>query len=558
MKSRLQVSRRQVAALLAWVCALAGASSSASPKLFLFAGQSNMVGASDRSSLATEERQSLTNALIFVADPSHAPPRPFPTSTPYTRFWVPPQGWFSNYTAWGYTPSNVWNAVNPGNYDQVNNSYGPEFTTLRDISEALGVRIYAAKYAVNGSGLDPYYAGISATWYPNAGDPGTPAEYTLSLYHSVVCWASNALAAARQTEPDTELSGFFWLQGESDALDYTTANLYRTNFTKFLQRVRSDLGNTNLPVVFGRIANTCYLLTYANTVRSAQAAVDLADTNAVMVNTDGLPMDSTYQLHYTDAGLKTVGQRFAQAWLNLNRPPLVANGAGATNVLGTAATLTGSLIATGGVPTDVNVCWGPADGGTDTAGWSNQVSLGSFSAGPFSTVITNLMPGGDYFYRCQAQNAFGEAWASQAASFTTLTPGADNNHDGLPDEWQIYYFGSTNANAAPTEDPDQDGVSNQAEFISGTVPTNTASQALLTISLGDHDVIMSFAAPQASGPGYESRSRQYTLERGTNLAVGPWQKLPGWTDIVGDDSIKNCTNQPTAGAEFYRLRVELK
>ena len=355
----------------------------ASPKLFLFAGQSNMVGVGDRTTLTTEERQPLTNVLVFVADPSHAPPRPFPASAPYTRFWVPPQSLLTNYTTWGLTPSNAWNAVNPGHYDQVINSHGPEFTTLRDLANALGERVYAAKYALGGSGLDPYYAGISATWYPNASDPGTPAEYTLSLYHSMLCWATNALAAARQTEPETETAGFFWLQGESDATDATTASLYRTNFTKFLLRVRSDFGQTNLPVVFARIANLSPLMPYANTARAGQTAVDTADTNAVMVNTDGLPLDPTYQIHFTDAGLKTVGQRFAQAWLNLNRPPLVANGNGATNVLSTAATLTGSLIATGGVPTDVSICWGTGGRWHEQGRLEQQRQLGHTQRGAF-------------------------------------------------------------------------------------------------------------------------------------------------------------------------------
>lgn len=531
----------------------------ASPKLFLFAGQSNMVGVGDRTTLTTEERQPLTNVLVFVADPSHAPPRPFPASAPYTRFWVPPQSLLTNYTTWGLTPSNAWNAVNPGHYDQVINSHGPEFTTLRDLANALGERVYAAKYALGGSGLDPYYAGISATWYPNASDPGTPAEYTLSLYHSMLCWATNALAAARQTEPETETAGFFWLQGESDATDATTASLYRTNFTKFLLRVRSDFGQTNLPVVFARIANLSPLMPYANTARAGQTAVDTADTNAVMVNTDGLPLDPTYQIHFTDAGLKTVGQRFAQAWLNLNRPPLVANGNGATNVLSTAATLTGSLIATGGVPTDVSICWGTGGRWHEQVGWSNSVSLGTLSAGPFFAAITNLTAGSNYFYRCRAQNAFGEAWASQTASFTTLALGADNDHDGVPDAWEIYYFGNTNApNGGPGDDWDRDGVSNLAEFVAGTVPTNAASWAVLAVSLASNDVMVSFPALRAAGYGYEGKTRQYTLEVNTNLTSGSWQELSGWVNVVGGDSTKTCTNPATAATEFYRLRMELK
>ena len=273
-----------------------------------------MVGVGNRTTLSTAERQALTDVLVFVADPSHAPPQ----AHSLAQFWLPPQGFLSNYTAWGYTPGDTWNAVNPGHYDQVINSHGPEYATGRDLAYSLGETIYIAKYAVGGSGLD---ATFNPTWYPDAADPGTPPEYTQSLYHSMLSWATNALATARQRETETEIAGFFWMQGETDASTTDTANRYRTNLTQFLQHVRSDLGKTNLPVVFGRISNsTNTLMAYRSMVRLAQANVDAADANAVMVDTDDLPLSATENIHYTDASLKVLGQRFARAWLSLGLP----------------------------------------------------------------------------------------------------------------------------------------------------------------------------------------------------------------------------------------------
>ena len=353
--SRVSGGRWWIAALLAWVCAGAGGSSAANPKLFLFGGQSNMVGVGNRNTLTPTERAQNTNVQVYLADLTHAPPQ----ALSVTRYWVPPAGFLTNYTASSYTPGDAWNAMNPGHYDQVQNSYGPEFTTCRDIAAALGEKVFMAKYALGGSGLDPSFATVSATWSPNAADPGSPPEYTLSLYHSMLRWATNALAAARQLDPTAEIAGFFWMQGEGDAYSTQTANLYRTNFTRFLQRVRSDLEETNLPVVFGRISNSTHpLMTYRSIVRAAQAAVDAADTNAVMVDTDNLPLNVSDNIHYTDASLKTLGQRFAQGWLNLNRPPSLLNSSGATNILTSSALLTGSLTATGGAPAQVTVFWG--------------------------------------------------------------------------------------------------------------------------------------------------------------------------------------------------------
>lgn len=390
----------------------------AKPKLFLFAGQSNMAGVGDWSSLTAAERASVSNVRVFSADPNHAPPI---TQPPSFQYWLPPQGVFINYAQWSDTGLS-WNATNPAQYATVNN-FGPEFTTVRDLASGLGEHIYLAKYALGGTGLDASFATMGGgTWYFNATDPGLPAEYSQSLYHSMVSWANKALAAARQIEPETEFAGFFWLQGEADALLPNTANSYNNNLTIFIQHLRSDLGMAHLPVVIGRIADKATILIGAGTVRTAQKAVAKPANNAAWVDTDGLAMDPT-QLHYLDAGLKTIGQRFAQAWLDLKRPPAVTNGNGATNVLGTSATLSGNLVSTGGATTSVSIFWDLADGGTNNLAWNRSVSLGTRTAGSFSTNISGLVAGSWYYYRCRTINSYGETWSGPSVSFIAL-PGA--------------------------------------------------------------------------------------------------------------------------------------
>lgn len=410
---------RLIGVVLALVPSMSVASPTPSkPKLFLFAGQSNMVGMGNWSSLTAAECASVSNVRVFAADSSHAPPITSPT---YFQYWVPPQGVFSNYAQWN-PAGKSWNPTNPGQYGAVTN-FGPEFTTVRDLSSGLGEHIYFAKYALAGTGLDASFATLYGTWNPAATDPGSPAEYTQSLYHSMVSWGKEALAAARQIEPQTELAGFFWLQGESDAGSSGTATRYSANLTTFIQRLRTDFGIANLPMVIGRITNKSTIMPAANTVRAAQASVVAATTNSGLVDTDGLTMDPTYQLHYLDAGLKTVGERFALAWLNLNRPPAISNGSGATNVLAASATLTGNLIATGGAATTVTQFWGMADGGTDSTAWSHSVNLGARSAGTFTTGVSGLAAGGMYYYRCRAQNSFGETWSGPTVSFIALPGG---------------------------------------------------------------------------------------------------------------------------------------
>jgi len=47
--------------------------------------------------------------------------------------------------------------------------------------------------------------------------------------------------------------------------------------------------------------------------------------------------------------------------------------------------------------------------------------------------------------------------------------------DGIEDDWQVYYFGEGNADAASGRDPDHDGRNNLAESLALTVPTEPCS-----------------------------------------------------------------------------------
>ncbi|MBI3415159.1 MAG: hypothetical protein HY043_07535 [Verrucomicrobia bacterium] len=55
----------------------------------------------------------------------------------------------------------------------------------------------------------------------------------------------------------------------------------------------------------------------------------------------------------------------------------------------------------------------------------------------------------------------------------TTVGSADTDGDGLPDDWEKFYFGDLSA--APDADPDGDGASNRTELLSGTNPTNPHS-----------------------------------------------------------------------------------
>ena len=107
-----------------------------------------------------------------------------------------------------------------------------------------------------------------------------------------------------------------------------------------------------------------------------------------------------------------------------------------------------------------------ADDGTTTT----TDSTGSFEL---------ILPEGQYQitvtvsgYLDQTESVSVDAGETVLLSFFMI-PEEDQDLDGLPDSWEVDYFGDTSAE--PTEDPDQDGFSNLEEYEAGTDPNVPAN-----------------------------------------------------------------------------------
>ncbi len=104
--------------------------------------------------------------------------------------------------------------------------------------------------------------------------------------------------------------------------------------------------------------------------------------------------------------------------------PAVDNASGATSTAANQATLNGRVVSDGGVALDhVRIYFGNEDGGADKGNWDADYAFnaGSISEGvPFSTNITGLLHGVQYYYRTYASNSYGESWAD-VETFTTAS-----------------------------------------------------------------------------------------------------------------------------------------
>jgi hypothetical protein len=119
-----------------------------------------------------------------------------------------------------------------------------------------------------------------------------------------------------------------------------------------------------------------------------------------------------------------------------------------------------------------------------------------------------------------------------------VTWGADENNDGIPDEWQRDNWGKVWPSASA--DSDGDGASNLAEFLAGTDPTNAGSVLKMEISPREQGVYLQW--PTTPGNYYQV---QITSNFVTWSDIGTPRFAPSTSDAVPMES--------TGTTQYYRV-----
>jgi hypothetical protein len=134
----------------------------------------------------------------------------------------------------------------------------------------------------------------------------------------------------------------------------------------------------------------------------------------------------------------------------------------------------------------------------------------------------------------------------ERVDLTVAIVAVDSDGDGLPDAWEQQYLGSLAF--GPNEDPDQDGLSNLAEYKAGTNP-------------GDPSSCFAFIDIQSDAQGgirvewSSVEGKAYTLQRSSDVTSG-------FTTIEAHIAATAPLNRYRdgtavgAGPYFYRLQVE--
>lgn len=129
----------------------------------------------------------------------------------------------------------------------------------------------------------------------------------------------------------------------------------------------------------------------------------------------------------------------------------------------------------------------------------------------------------------------------------TVISATDTDHDGLPDDWENFYF--TNLTQTAEADFDHDGASNYAEYLAGTDPTDAASVLRVTsLAREEADTVLRFNF---------AASRQYEIESSSDLQT--WSALtnpglryysaPGEVEWRDDRALTNSLPR------FYRVKT---
>lgn len=185
--------------------------------------------------------------------------------------------------------------------------FGPEISLGKRLQQELNQPVALVKYASNG-------ANLTQDW-----------QETGLFYQPLIERVGNAIADLSARGYDVQVSGFFWLQGESDTRNLSWAQSYQSNLEDFIARVRSDLDRDDLPFILGLIPLTSDQLTnrgtfpYADIVRSAQLEVARSHDNVTAVETLDLPRAND-NLHLNSQGLILAGDRMAAAYVDIPEP----------------------------------------------------------------------------------------------------------------------------------------------------------------------------------------------------------------------------------------------
>lgn len=295
------MNRRGIIPIVVLVCSCAMPLQAAVVPIFIVAGQSNGTGYETNVGLLTPAQQAPQANVLFAGSQVAAV---------------------------------QWNQLSPptesGSYNRTAGNvagFGPEITLGKTVTSWVpNTTVGIVKYTLNGTNL-------YTDWNPNLVDPYTLANDYIYMKDRV----TDALTALPlQHGGDTGyVAGFFWMQGEADAVAGRTTAQYTADLTTLVNRVHQDFG-ANVPFIIGQIGfsdvgSGNVMFNGPNTAAIVQAELDVSQNvangspnklpNTYVVYTSGFERSASDPLHFDNTGEMQLGQAMAQQFLTVTPEP---------------------------------------------------------------------------------------------------------------------------------------------------------------------------------------------------------------------------------------------
>ncbi len=273
--------------LIAAGLSLGQAADDSTVRVFIFAGQSNMVGSDSK-----------------LKDIKNFPP--------YAGLEQPQEGVRFSYSIGreNKTNSDGWMALKP-----VNNTVGPELSFARRVTQAIDAPVAIIKCAAGGTHL-------GGDW-----NPDEPIGF--KMYPLALKLVRDSLAELERQGVRYRLEGFMWHQGENDMFNEDYMKNYGPNLKNYLAKWRRDLKSPKLKFYIGELCTKTIwgmdLRPRMYAISRGQRAVTEVDPLAQYVPTShvgveiGHPVGLHY--HYGTLGQLQHGDNYAAAYLrSLGQP----------------------------------------------------------------------------------------------------------------------------------------------------------------------------------------------------------------------------------------------
>ena len=127
----------------------------------------------------------------------------------------------------------------------------------------------------------------------------------------------------------------------------------------------------------------------------------------------------------------------------------------------------------------------------------------------------------------------------------------DANTNGISDAWEKSYFGSVTTNRTQFTDSDGDGMSDYAEFIAGTNPTNPASKLVFLGATLLTNQLVQFEWAAIPGRLYQV---QGLASPGAATNAQNWTAVSDWLQASGSP-MYYATTSTNQGVRVYRVQV---